>query len=87
MLARKFKGKQVNSYIVDSFRHKLRSTLVQVVIYASSCFECAHYIFTPHDLTKWTQSLLHYGLQESTEETSQLEVLAYEANDSSGTTL
>ena len=38
-----------------------------------------HYIFTPRDLTKWTQSFLRYGLQESTEETSLLEVFAYEA--------
>ena len=36
----------------------------------------AHYIFIPHDLTKWTQSFLRYGLQESTEETSLLEVFA-----------
>ena len=64
----------------------------KVVIYASFSFDCifsqvqrffttdqhAHYIFTPHDLTKWTQSFLRYGLQESTEETSQLEVFAYE---------
>ena len=39
----------------------------------------AHYIFTPHDLTRWIQSLLHYGLHELTEETSLLEVFAYKA--------
>ena len=39
----------------------------------------AHYLFTPRDLTKWTQSFLRYSLQEAPEESSLLEVFAYEA--------
>ena len=46
----------------------------------------ARYIFTFRDLTKWTQSLLCYGLQESTEETSLLEVFSTKPNCKMSTT-